>query len=242
MTRDYNLEYKDNTRKYAYNFDYMLRDYMMQSFQPFLVKGKALELGCYQGEFTKTIRKHFSDVTVVEASDELIDYCKPRLEPDVAFIHSTFEEVKLEPVYDSVFLMHTLEHLDEPVLVLNRINSWLSEQGRLFLVVPNANAPSRQIAVKMGLIPFNSAVLESEALHGHRKTYSLDTLEHEAVSGGLKVIYRGGVFFKPLAGSQFDDALAANVISKEYLEGCYKLGMVYPDLCSSIFVVCERGD
>jgi 2-polyprenyl-3-methyl-5-hydroxy-6-metoxy-1,4-benzoquinol methylase len=241
MARDYNLEYKDNTRKYAYNFDYILRDYMMQSFGPFLVEGKALELGCYKGEFTKTIRKHFSDVTVVEASDELINCCRAVLEKDVTFIHATFEEVELDPVYDSIFLMHTLEHLDEPVQVLGRINRWLSKRGRLFLVVPNANAPSRQIAVKMGLIPYNSAVLESERLHGHRKTYSLDTLEHEAVSGGLNVIYRGGVFFKPLAGSQFDDALAANVISKEYLEGCYKLGMVYPDLCSSIFVVCERG-
>jgi len=241
MARDYNLEYQDNTRKYAYNFDYILRDYMMQSFLPFLVKGKALELGCYKGEFTKTIAKHFSDVTVVEASDELISCCKPML-GDVNFIHSTFEAVELAPVYDSIFLMHTLEHLDDPRLVLSRINCWLSEAGRLFLVVPNANAPSRQIAVKMGLIPYNSAVIESERLHGHRKTYSLDTLEHEALSGGLRVIHRGGIFFKPLAGSQFDDALAANVISKEYLEGCYKLGMIYPDLCSSVFVVCERGN
>ena len=87
MARDYNLEYQDNTRKYAYNFDYILRDYMMQSFLPFLVKGKALELGCYKGEFTKTIAKHFSDVTVVEASDELINCCKPML-GDVNFSRS----------------------------------------------------------------------------------------------------------------------------------------------------------
>jgi 2-polyprenyl-3-methyl-5-hydroxy-6-metoxy-1,4-benzoquinol methylase len=241
MTRDYNLEYKDNTRKYAYKFDYILRDYMMRSFLPFLVKGKALELGCYKGEFTRTILKYFSDVTVVEASDELIACCRPEVGPKVTFIHSTFEEVELEPVYDSVFLMHTLEHLDDPILLLGRINHWLSASGRLFLVVPNANAPSRQIAVKMGLIPFNSAVMESERLHGHRRTYSMDTLEHDATSAGLKVIHRGGIFFKPLAGYQFDDALAANIISNEYLEGCYKLGMIYPDLCASIFLVCERG-
>lgn len=93
----------------------------------------------------------------------------------------------------------------------------------------------------MGLVPYNSAVIESERLHGHRKTYSLDTLENEALAGGLKVIHRGGIFFKPLAGSQFDEALAANVISREYLEGCYKLGMIYPDLCASVFLVCEKG-
>ena len=240
--RDYNLEYKDNTRKYAYNFDYLLRDYMMQSFLPFLVQGKALELGCYMGEFTKLIQKQFSDVTVIEASDELIEYCREQVGPEVNFIHSTFETAELKAEYDSIFLMHTLEHLDDPVLVLNRINHWLSDQGRLFLVVPNANAPSRQIAVKMGLVPYNSAVIEPERLHGHRKTYSLDTLEHEALSGGLKVIHRGGVFFKPLAGSQFDEALEAKVISKEYLDGCYSLGMIYPDLCASIFLVCAKGN
>jgi 2-polyprenyl-3-methyl-5-hydroxy-6-metoxy-1,4-benzoquinol methylase len=242
MTRDYNREYQDNERKYAYDFDYILREYMMQSFQPFLVKGKALELGCYMGEFTKIILRHFKDVTVIEAADELIAACKKTLGRKVKFIHSTFETVPLKTKYDSVFLMHTLEHLDDPVLVLKRINGWLSKKGRLILVVPNANAPSRQIAVQMGLVPYNSAVIESEALHGHRKTYSLDTLESETKSAGLKVIHRGGIFFKPLAGSQFDEALKANVISREYLDGCYKLGMIYPDLCASVFLVCEKGN
>src|ERR1700682_5237337 len=154
MTRDYNLEYKDNTRKYAYNFDYILREYMMQSFLPFLVKGRALELGCYMGEFTKIILKHFSDVTVIEGSDELIEHSRQQVGAGVDFIHSTFETVELKDRYDSIFLMHTLEHLDDPVLVLKKTNNWLAEGGRFFLVVPNANAPSRQIAVKMGLAPY----------------------------------------------------------------------------------------
>ena len=32
-----------------------------------------------------------------------------------------------------------------------------------------------------------------------------------------------------------------DIISKEYLEGCYQLGQQYPDLCSSIFLMCEKG-
>jgi hypothetical protein len=35
--------------------------------------------------------------------------------------------------------------------------------------------------------------------------------------------------------------MGGDVISEAYLEGCYKLGMQYPDLCASIFVVCGRG-
>ncbi len=240
-TRNYNEEYKDNVRKYAYDFDYILRDYMMETFKPYFRPGKALEMGCYLGEFTKKILQHYSDVTVIEASDELIEKAKQNVGKGVRFIHSTFEESNLKEKYDCIFLMHTLEHLDDPVGVLRRVNSWLSESGRLILVVPNANAASRQIAVRMGLISHHTAVIESERLIGHRITYTLDTLERDARESGLNVISRGGVFFKALAGSQFDDALAKGVINKGYLDGCYKLGMVYPDLCSSIYVICEKG-
>ncbi len=239
--RDFDAEYKDNTRQYAYQSDYILREYMMQSFGPFLVPGHALELGCYKGEFTNLLLKAFPRVTVVEGSRELVAEGRSRFGAAVEFIHSTFETVTLDTQFDSIFLIHTLEHLDDPIFVLERINGWLSARGKLFLVVPNANAPSRQIAVKMGLVPYNAAVLESERLHGHRRTYSMDTLEHDALAAGLRVIHRGGVFFKALAGSQLDQALEAGIISREYMDGCYKLGMIYPDLCASVFVVCEKG-
>ena len=107
---------------------------------------------------------------------------------------------------------------------------------------PNANAPSRQIAVKMGLITHNAAVTSAEAEHGHRRTYTLDALERDAVAAGLKVVHRSGIFFKALANFQWDRLLQTDIISKEYLDGCYKLGQQYPDLCSSIFLVCEPGD
>jgi hypothetical protein len=135
-----------------------------------------------------------------------------------------------------------LEHLSDPVLVLKRINDeWLSDNGRLFLVCPNANAPSRQIAVKMGLISHNTAVTPAEAEHGHRRTYTLDTLEKDAAAAGLKVVHRSGIFFKALANFQWDKLLKTDIISPEYLEGCYQLGKQYPDLCSSIFLLCEKG-
>ena len=29
-------------------------------------------------------------------------------------------------------------------------------------------------------------------------------------------------------------------ISKEYLDGCFQLGQQYPDLCSSIMLICKK--
>ena len=154
-----------------------------------------------------------------------------------------FEEARLPRRYDNIVLTHVLEHLDDPVLVLKRINDeWLAEGGRFFLVCPNANAPSRQIAVKMGLISHNAAVTPAEAQHGHRRTYALDTLERDAVAAGLKVVHRSGIFFKALANFQWDRLLQTDIVSREYLQGCYELGQQYPDLCASIFLLCRRGD
>src|ERR1700753_2572545 len=93
--RDYNQESKDNTRKYAYDFDYTLRDFMMRTFDPYFVEGKALELGCYHGEFTKKIMQVYDDVTVIEASDELIEIAKKNTGPSVKFIFSMFEEANI---------------------------------------------------------------------------------------------------------------------------------------------------
>jgi len=241
-TRNYNAEYKDSARKYAYRFDAVLRRYVMRTLDPFLPPGRALEMGCYTGDVTELIADHYDDVTVIEASEELVVAASSRLGTRARFVHGTFETVELPASYDAIFLIHTLEHLDDPVAVLQRVNGWLTDRGRLFVVVPNANAASRQIAVQMGLIPFNDAVTDDERLHGHRKTYRMDTLEREILAAGLRIVQTGGVFFKPLANFQFDKLIGGDVISDDYLEGCYRLGMHYPDLCASIWAVCARGD
>jgi 2-polyprenyl-3-methyl-5-hydroxy-6-metoxy-1,4-benzoquinol methylase len=202
-----------------------------------------LELGSFRGDFTRRLTAHFSDITCVEASGDALAVARAALGDRVHFVQGTFEQVPLDRRYDNVILTHVLEHLDDPVGILRRVgDEWLTQTGRVFLACPNANAPSRQIAVHMGLITHNAAVTDAERAHGHRITYSHDTLERDARAAGLKVVHRSGIFFKALANFQWDRLLSTDIISPEYLEGCYQLGHVYPDLCSSIFLLCERGD
>jgi 2-polyprenyl-3-methyl-5-hydroxy-6-metoxy-1,4-benzoquinol methylase len=243
--RDYNAETGDAVNhKYAYSFDFdVMHPFMIRAFEPFFRSGSLLELGSFKGDFTKRFLSRFDDITCVEASDAATNEAKAKLGANgIVYINAVFETVQLPRRYDNIILTHVLEHLDDPVFLLKRVNNeWLSEHGRLFLVCPNANAPSRQIAVKMGLISHNAAVTPAEAQHGHRITYSLDTLERDAGAAGLKVVHRSGIFFKALANFQWDRLLATDIISPEYLEGCYQLGQQYPDLCSSIFLMCEKG-
>jgi len=243
-SRNYNVEGRDAVEhKYAYGFDFdVMHHYMLRSFQPFFRRGSLLELGSYRGDFTTRLVPLFDDITCVEASDEALAIARERLGGKAAFIHARFETVQLPRRYDNIVLTHVLEHVDDPIATLRRINDeWLADNGRLFLVCPNANAPSRQIAVKMGLIDHNAAVMPAEAEHGHRITYALDTLERDAVRSGLRVIQRSGIFFKAFANFQWDRLLQTDIVSPQYLDGCYMLGQQYPDLCASIFLLCESG-
>lgn len=240
-TRNYDREAAQvGDRLYNYDFDAITRRYMMRAFAPFLPKGRALELGCYMGESTEWLAGLYDDLTVVEAAPGLVEGARKKVGEGPQFLCSTFEEVQLDGTFDAIFLINTLEHLDDPVLVLRRIRTWLSPRGRLFLMVPNANAPSRQIAVKMGLISHNSAVTPSEAANGHRHTFSFDTLEQTTREAGLGTLQRGGLIFKALANYQFDAALKAGIISDAYVEGCYHLGNQHPDMTASIYLICER--
>ena len=154
--RNYNTELKDTKdHKYAYGFDFdVIHPFMLKSFIPFFKEGNFLELGSFKGDFTRKFLPHFNDITCVEASDEAISIAKNEFGDKVKFVNSLFEKVTLPTKYDNIVLTHVLEHIDNPVAVLKRINDeWLSDSGRFFLVCPNANAPSRQIAVKMGLAP-----------------------------------------------------------------------------------------
>ncbi len=243
--RNFDRELDDTTsHRYAYNFDLdVMHKYMIRSFIPFFREGNLLELGSYKGDFTERLLSFFEDITCVEASREAIAASEKREGRKIRHINALFEEVRLSEVYNNIVITHVLEHLDDPVHVLGRINNeWLSEAGRLFITCPNANAPSRQIAVKMGLISHNTAVTVAEAAHGHKRTYSLDTLECDVRKAGLKIVHRSGIFFKALANFQWDRLLETDIISESYLDGCYELGQHYPDLCSSIFLVCEKGN
>ena len=242
--RDYDQELVDNEgRKYFYGFDYdVMHPLMIRSFSPFFRGNSLLELGSHYGRFTTLLEQKGRYVTCIEASSEAVKVAEKNVAADTVILNSRFEEVHLSQKFTNVVMTHTLEHLDDPVSVLKRVNDeWLEDDGLFLLVCPNAHAPSRQIAVKMGLISHNAAVTPAEKEHGHHITYTLDTLERDAVAAGLEVVHRSGIFFKALANFQWDKLLQTDIISEEYLEGCYQLGQQYPDLCSSIFLVCKKG-
>ena len=245
MTRDYALEHDDTVgRLYAYNFDLdIMHPYLLRTFAPYFAKGNALELGPFEGAFTMRLTEYFDDITCVEAASDAIEAAqrKPKLS-NVRFIHSTFETAQLNRRYDNIFLTHVLEHLDDRVALLKKVNDdWLDSEGRFFVACPNAEAPSRQIAVNMGLIDSIESVTAAERAHGHRVTYTMDTLRADIEQAGLSIVHEGGVFFKSFANFQWDKLMQTDIVTDAYMDGCYALGEKYPRLCSSIYFVCKAS-
>jgi SAM-dependent methyltransferase len=238
-TRDLNSEFRDNNnRQYAYDFDSTIRKCLLDRVARFIAKDDAvLEIGAFKGEMTQQILDRYPNLTVLEGSSDLCVGLEERFGGQIELICASIETTSLERQFDVIFLVHTLEHLDDPVAALTLIASWLAPGGRLVVAVPNGLALSRQIAVRMGLIESNCAVTEGEYLHGHRRTYDLDVLRRDVLSAGLIVSEWGGVVVKPLSNGQFDQALAAGIISPTYVEACESLARDHPNLTATIFVV-----
>jgi 2-polyprenyl-3-methyl-5-hydroxy-6-metoxy-1,4-benzoquinol methylase len=236
-------EFQDlQDRKYAYNFDFLMHKWILDKFSShFYSYDNCIEFGCYKGDFTKLLAGKFKHVHAVEGSSLLYDELKNNLNQftNVQISNCMFEDFEIRNHYDSAFLIHTLEHLDNAPLILSKIQKVLTHNGKLFVVVPNANALSRQIAVNFGLISSNQSVTDGESKHGHRVTYSLDTLTSTLKESGLSILDRGGIFVKGLANFQLDQAYANGIIDDNYLQGCLNLADIYPDLCSSIYAVVK---
>lgn len=238
--RNYNQEAVELTqKKYNYDFDSIVRKYMFQTWEKYFTDQSALEIGCYHGDSTVYLNQYFKDLTVIEPSIDCIDIAKARVASDVVFINDVAENAKIDKKFSHIFLVNTLEHCEDPNELLEKIKELLAPRGKLYILVPNADAPSRIIASFMGIVEYSTAVTPAEWTHGHRRTYSFDVLSRDVTKSGYKIADRGGIIYKGLANYQFDLALAAKIINLEYIEACYQYGLMYAHQAASIYVIAE---
>lgn len=228
-------------RRYNYDFDLTVRRALLERWSKhFKLQGSSLEMGSFDGSMTELILDELRSLDVIEGSATLASLVEERFAGRVQVHNVWFEQFSPSNEYDNIFLVHALEHVENPAEVLRLAAGWLSDAGKLFVAVPNANALSRQIAVRMGVVPALQAVTEGEKLHGHLRTYNLDTLRREALDAGLRISESGGVILKTLSNSQFDRAVADEIVSGDYIRACDELSLVWPDFSSSIFLVLSR--
>ncbi|HEY4799420.1 MAG TPA: class I SAM-dependent methyltransferase [Bacteroidia bacterium] len=200
------------------------------------VPGNALELGSADGIMTKKLLPGFSSFTVIDGSQMFLDQLNNNIKSNkLKTICSLFEEFETDEKFDNIFGTHILEHLSDPVLVLKKAKSWLSDKGRIFIAVPNANSIHRLIGVKMGLLKQPDSLNEQDIKLGHLRVYTPTLLRQHIHDAGLNIIQFGGLMVKPISNRQIE----ANW-SEELINAFFSLGDDLPEMCSEIYIVAGK--
>jgi 2-polyprenyl-3-methyl-5-hydroxy-6-metoxy-1,4-benzoquinol methylase len=218
----------------------VMRELVVRTISPYLKRGHGLELGCSDGYMTELLASRLNRLDVVDGSTRFLEEARKRSVPGVSYVYSLFEEFSSEVRYDFVFASFIFEHVLAPPLVLKMLSSVMKDDGLLFVVVPNARALSRQLALHMGLIPDLKALTENDLVNGHRRVYDRAALNREMSQCGFDTVAEGGIMLKILADFQLDKLIDDGMLGEAQIDGLYRLGLEYPDLCGALFSVCRR--
>ncbi len=226
--------------------DRVIRELIVRTIQPYLTrKMVGLQLGYAEGVDTGILVPLLLELDVVEGNISFIREGKKKGYPNVRFISSLFEELALEKTgrqYDVIFAIYVLEHVKDVGVLLDRVRRLLLPDGIFYVVVPNSRALSRQLARHMGLLLELDDFTAHDLEHGHRRIYNRVRLNRDLEHAGFKTIHQGGIFLKILADFQLDQLYRAGILGPSQIEGLYKLGLEYPELCGSIFSIAKKNE
>lgn len=162
---------------------------------------KILELGCADGLVTEELCKLFKGVIAVDASVELLAKAKLRA-PDAIYHRALFEEFSPGQLFNTIILGHVLEHVLDPILILNIVKEWLAPGGVIIITVPNGDSIHRRIGVEMGILKYTTQLNEDDIRIGHRRVFTIHTLRTTIISSGLNILKEEGILLKPLSNRQ----------------------------------------
>jgi len=100
----------------------------------FFENKKILDFGCGKGSLLKKIKA--SGITKELFALEPNEICRKYLIKDFE-VFSDIEEIP-DKSFDVITLFHVLEHIKDPLAVLNRLYSKLSENGKLIIEIPSS--------------------------------------------------------------------------------------------------------
>ncbi len=216
-----------------------------------------LDMPCGDGSLTAWLAPSFSRVVGVDASSKHLELARKAL-PNVELHEALIEDFETPDRFGTVTMLNVLEHVVDPVQILQKAASLMEETGVLLVHVPNALAVNRRLAVLMGtlttceeLSPFDIQIA------GHRRSYSLKSLCAEVENAGLKVIQTGGVFYKSLSTPQMDWFLENGLWEEggfgwgrvgaakkdwraEFCRASYELGKQHPEDCNIIYACITK--
>ncbi len=132
-----------NYKKYHRDYDYekyssTFRNIFLTRYKlikRYIKKGRVLEIGSSTGIFLEIFKENGFEVFGVEPSGSS-EIAKKK---GIKVYKGYFEKLDIpKNSFNLVILNHTLEHMEDPIFVLKKVNSLLKNNGLVFVDVPNA--------------------------------------------------------------------------------------------------------
>lgn len=227
----------DKENMYDYDNSIML-DYYPKRIMELLGKGyrkkKCLELGLGHGYTARLFSKYFDNYTVIEGSWELIQkFREENSDLKINIKNSYFENWSAnEQRYDVIILGFVLEHVDDPVQILRQYKTYLTDNGRMFIAVPNAEALNRRVGVAAGILKNIEELSQNDIMFGHKRYYRVETLCRDVKKAGLHILREEGIFMKVMTSGQMFELKIPDNIVKGYLE----VAKGYPELSCALLL------
>lgn len=98
-----------------------------------LINKKVLDFGSGNGGFLKLTKNISKEVLGVELEKAIIPFYK---EEDIPFENNLDN---INEKFDIITSFHVIEHIKEPLKILDKLKNLLKDNGRLIIEVPNAN-------------------------------------------------------------------------------------------------------
>ena len=202
----------------------------------FFKGNSCLELGIAEGTGVSYLLDAFDEVTVVDGSQKAIASIKKQFPtPKLNAVNAYFEKMKLgEKKFDTIIMAHILEHVDDPVGILVKIQSYMHKDSVVIIDVPNGNSLHRQIGVKMGLLKEKTDLNSADRSIGHKRVYTPETFKKDIEKAGLKINKSGGMFTKVLSNAQMETSF-----NESQREALFEVGLDNPEIAAEIFIVAE---
>ena len=139
--------------------------------------------------------------------------------------------------FDLILCNHVLEHVINPIDVLNHVKNFLTKEGIIFITVPNANSIHRLIGVEMQIIQSKYELHGSDKKAGHRRVYDYQKLEEDIEKASLNIVDSGGYNLKMVSLAQMKDW------PEELLDAIFTVSLSMPNkICTNLWVICANNN
>ena len=183
-------------------------------------------------EIDKLIDK-FEKIDVIEGSSKIVKNLKLKYK-NINAKDILFEEFNSDKKYDLILMMHILEHVEDPDYILKKYSKFLEKNGKIIIIVPNANSFHRLLGVEMELIKSQYDLTEGDLSIGHKRVFDYDSIKKCILNSNLKILEESGILFKILPNSQLEKIN----LNKFQLNGLFNLGNKFMYNSSELLFVC----